>query len=380
MENISTSDETEVSSELSNSSRNCFGKCLGKCFGCSKESWNLLKSFLHFMFTLSGNVPSNLYTTDFRLLFVLTAIYTSLVTHFRQAGNQETEQDIVSGRLFKVNSIWTNHSVSGGVSDRILWNCRSDSQTVSYYKSLYLGLLIFTCAVIIVYWISSMIINFLIAFAAFKIKVYINRSHQRKEKIHYLEVIANQVKMACQFRKKLKKIKDEWLQKEGKEKVNKSVKEFKASWDNRLKNFEINNHLDNWFVILYIIPRIETTIMLFILTFALTSYDIHPLGCLSPIDVSYSETESFANLKISENVIRYQRASAVLIILLLIIWLIFKLFQFLLLPRAQWGIRITKNKCCGCCPWSFSWIKEGNSECYQLQVNDNVILKEKEYS
>ena len=79
------------------------------------------------------------YTTDFRLLFVLTAIYTSLVTHFRQAGNQETEQDIVSGRLFKVNSIWTNHSVSGGVSDRILWNCRSDSQTVTYYKSLYLG-------------------------------------------------------------------------------------------------------------------------------------------------------------------------------------------------------------------------------------------------
>ena len=96
-------------------------------------------------------------------------------------------------------------------------------------------------------------------------------------------------------------------------------------------------------MILYIIPRIETVIMLCILAFALTSYDIHPLGCLSPIDVSYSETESFANLKISEGVIRYQRASAVLIILLLIIWLIFKVFQFLLLPRAQWDIQIKKK-------------------------------------
>ena len=123
----------------------------------------------------------NLYTTDFRLLFVLTAIYTSLVTHFRQAGNQETEQDIVSGRLFKVNSIWTNHSVSGGVSDRILWNCRSDSQTITYYKSLYLGLLIFTFTVIIVYFIASMIINISIAFVASKLKVITEKArHQGK--------------------------------------------------------------------------------------------------------------------------------------------------------------------------------------------------------
>lgn len=101
------------SSELSDPICNC---CGWKCCEYSKKSWNFVKSFLYLVFTLKGYVPSNLYMTDFRLLFVLTAIYTSLITHFRQAGNQETEEDIVSGRLLKINSIWTlNHSVSGGV-------------------------------------------------------------------------------------------------------------------------------------------------------------------------------------------------------------------------------------------------------------------------
>lgn len=104
--------------------------------------------------------------------------------------------------------------------------------------------------------------------------------------MHYLEVVANKVKMACQFRRKLKEIKDKWLKSKNKEELKENVKDFRAKWNVRLKNFEANNHLYNWFVVLYIILRIETTIMLCILTFALTSYDIHPLGCLSPIDVS----------------------------------------------------------------------------------------------
>ena len=36
--------------------------------------------------------------------------------------------------------------------------------------------------------------------------------------------------------------------------------------------------------------------MLCILTLALTSYDIHPIGCLSPIGVSYNE-EVISNFK-----------------------------------------------------------------------------------
>ena len=83
------------------------------CKSARKRSWNFLRSFF------VGYIPNNLYTIDFKLLFILTAMYTSLITQFRQAANQEADDDVDSGRLLRINSVWTNHSVSGGVSDRI---------------------------------------------------------------------------------------------------------------------------------------------------------------------------------------------------------------------------------------------------------------------
>ena len=124
--------------------------------------WNLRKSFLN------DYIPENLYATDFKLLFILTAIYTSLIFQFRQTGNQEAEDDMYSGRLFKINSVWTNNSISGGVSDRVLWNCRIDSETDAYYKTLYLGLIILYCMVVVVY--TSVIINTMVAIAVSKVK------------------------------------------------------------------------------------------------------------------------------------------------------------------------------------------------------------------
>ena len=71
-----------------------------------KKLWNFLRSFF------IGYIPDNLYTIDFKLLFILTAMYTSLITQFRQAANQEADDDVDSGRLFKINSVWMNHSES----------------------------------------------------------------------------------------------------------------------------------------------------------------------------------------------------------------------------------------------------------------------------
>ena len=116
--------------------------------------------------------------------------------------------------------------------------------------------------------------------------------------------------------------------------------------------------------------------MLCILTFALTSYDIHPIGCLSHIDVTYNEEDSSAILKISEHVIRYQMGSAVLIILLFILWFFVKLFQFLLLPRYHWGIKIEKfdRKRWCCWPWKFSVVR-GES---QDDPDDDLLLGDSE--
>ena len=119
----------------------------------------------------------------------------------------------------------------------------------------------------------------------------------------------------------------------------------------KLLRFKKERLTENWLTVLYIIPRIETIIMLSILTLALTSYDIHPIGCLSHIGVSYNETESSVNLTFSESVMRYQKSTILLIPILTLVWFLLKLFQFLLLPRSKGGLRIkkldkTKYRCC----------------------------------
>ena len=47
--------------------------------------------------------------------------------------------------------------------------------------------------------------------------------------------------------------------------------------------------------------------MLCVLILTLTSYDIHPIGCLSNISISYNETEASVTLIISENSIYYKK-------------------------------------------------------------------------
>ena len=338
------------------------------CKTVRKKLWNFLKSFF------IGYIPDNLYAIDFKLLFILTAMYTSLITQFRQAADQEADEDVDSGRLFRINSVWTNHSVSGGVSDRILWNCRSDSKTCTYYKTLYLGLIILYCIVVIVYLFASVIINSMVASAVSKLKVKIYTSDNRENNnakgsdeidIAYLEMVADEVKITYQVHEKLKYIKHK-LFNLNKIEADKEILKNKISklnkWYDKLLRFKRDTHFYNWFTVLYIIPRFEIIIMLFILTFTLTSYDIHPIGCLSNIRISYNEAEESVTLKISENSMFYKKACIVLIVLLAITWIFLKLFQFSLLPRSKWGLQIDKSDksnccyycCCCCCPYKIT--------------------------
>lgn len=305
-----------------------------------RKLWNFYRSFF------IGYIPDNLYTTDFRLLFILTAIYTSLVSEFRQSANQESDEDVASGKLLRINSFWTNHSVSGGVSDRVLWNCRSDSPTVIYYKTLYFGLITFYCVVVIVYLVASMIINGMVAFAVSKLKIDTSDGKRKS----YLEIVANTAKITCHHHKNLKDLKQQWESTENRQEVEDKLFNIDhKKWFKNLLGFKQNAHFYNWLTVLYIIPRIETMIMISVLTLALTSYDIHPIGCLSPIGVSYNETEASVNLILSENVIRYQKASIILIFLLGVLWFMLKLFQYSLLPRYKWGLQIKKSDNSSCC-------------------------------
>ena len=207
---------------------------------------------------LSGHIPGILYTTDFRLVFILTAIYTSLVSQFRQAANSEAERDVDSGRLFKISPEWLNHSVSGGVSDRVLWNCRIGSQTDIYYKTVYLGLIIVYVVIVVTYLITRIVISIMVAHVAFKL-----RYGPKGKKVRYLEVVTNGLKSLDQFNDRLTEERDkarenDALRNEFKSTVEYLSEEWVDKWEKLTKRSKDSHYLYNWLMVLYFIPRYET--------------------------------------------------------------------------------------------------------------------------
>ena len=277
------------------------------------------------------------------MILILTAVYASLLTQFAQNANQEATGDVYSGMNFKVNSEFTNNSISGGVSDRIFWDCREDSRTKFYYKTLYLGLILSYLVAIVIYFIARLFITGFIANAAWTL------TYQNKQrKMHYLELMANGHKMINQLGKNLQQKTSRAIsKKQSFDEFKTEIEKLAMSWNVKWKNLveDHDQHKDkrflyNWLTILYIIPRYETLIMLTIITFALTSYDIHPLGCLFDIDVMYNKTDLSVTLQVSDAVIWYREASIIVIVVLILHWGAVKIVQYLLLPR-RWGLVIT---------------------------------------
>ena len=79
-------------------------------------------------------VFSQLVSSDLRIVFIMVAVYTSLVAHFSSIATIEAERDVASRRNFTINVNWTNQEVSGGISDPVLWGCRRYSDTKHYYR------------------------------------------------------------------------------------------------------------------------------------------------------------------------------------------------------------------------------------------------------
>ena len=83
-------------------------------------------------------VPRSIYFPNFDFVIVFTLIYTSVLAHFAYSAVIETEVDITSGKLFTINNNWSNVSISGGVSNAVLWQCTEQSN--SYFLRLFLPL------------------------------------------------------------------------------------------------------------------------------------------------------------------------------------------------------------------------------------------------
>ena len=285
---------------------------------------------------LLPEVPYLVYLTDIKVVFIMTTVYTSLVSQFRSSALSETERDISSGILFKINDEWINHSIEGGVSDSILWQCRRGSDSRNYYQLLYGGLLGIFLSVVTVYFIFRLTIVILIYKRTHKIKYPIDNMN-----VSYLVVIGNSLKKLYQLKKKLFENKE---LEEVKEKalIDRIQKEWQSSWEYNISGSNRTHTLVKWVLSLYVIPMFENFSVLLLLLLVLTSYDIHPMGCLLYIDVKYDDVENTVSLVLSEVARNYQKVAVVLAVVVCMFWICLKLMQRCLLADAN-GERAAVN-------------------------------------
>ena len=68
-----------------------------------------------------------LFLTNVSFILIIALIYTSVLSQFTYVAAIETERDINSGRTFNIDGKWFNRSISGGVSNSVLWKCSEES-------------------------------------------------------------------------------------------------------------------------------------------------------------------------------------------------------------------------------------------------------------
>ena len=145
--------------------------------------------------------------------------------------------------------------------------------------TLYLGLILSYFLSIVVYFLARVFITGFVANTVWRL------TYDCK-KTHHLELMANGLKMINQLKREMEHAIDSKLSfNDFEKKVDELAKKWNEKWKKLVKGRNDKMFLYNWLTVFYIIPRYETLIMLAMVTFALTSYDIHPLGCLSHIDV-----------------------------------------------------------------------------------------------
>lgn len=179
------------------------------------------------------------------------------------------------------------------------------------------------------------------------------------DRLLFLEAVADDLKYLDQHSDELKKKLEEEMKESSSDKgddaIEKDLKDLEDIMNKkRIKLNRENVFRYNWFAILFIIPRFETALMLVLLSLMLTSYDIHPLGCISPINVSYNQIDRSVTLSASESIIKYQKAAVIITAILVLLWVVLKFFQFLLLPRINWCLLIVRtNRALCCCRYMY---------------------------
>ena len=94
-------------------------------------------------------VDHTIFLTNISFIMIIALIYTSILSQFTYVAITEAERDVNSDNTFNIGEKWFNRSISGGVSNSVLWKCIEISSS-PYLKAIF-GTLLFVLIAIAIF-------------------------------------------------------------------------------------------------------------------------------------------------------------------------------------------------------------------------------------
>ena len=189
---------------------------------------------------------SNFLLIDIRVLFIIVSVYTTVAAVISTTAHNETTKDTTSEMPRPEHT----DVIVNEVSNAILWDCREKSVTRRYYKSLY-GLLFMSFGLIVTIFIGAR----LSVMCGWRSKL----SHNLHSILWRLVLI-----------KRLKQLVLHYGANDPRTKEKAEI--YYQQWNSK------QQEKVHWTI--SAVPYFEALFLVLALPFILTSYDIHPLGCV----------------------------------------------------------------------------------------------------
>ena len=239
---------------------------------------------------------NTLFLTNVNFIVIIALIYISILSQFTYVAATETERDISSGRTFNfgAHGKWFNQSVSGGVSNSVLWKC-SEESSARYLKAFFFTLLTLLITITIVYAVMSLLMT-LVNYHRVKrlIKDKYKMLVYNSVKSNPIATLTTILHMLFQLRHlEIPKYKIDFI----------------------LWNDANTNKSHQWCSYLFLIPSIELILILLLFLLVLTSYNVYPIGCFFT-DVDFDENSNVVMLDLTEGVYTYQKIAVVTAIII----------------------------------------------------------------
>ena len=238
---------------------------------------------------------------DIKILFIVTYVYISVVNLISTTANNEANLDAESTLRFNITSRPEHTDVIVEyVDDAVLWKCRDQSLTRSYYVTMYWMLLAMLIATLGVYLVSK-----------FLALCNIDYFESRTDLWHLgiLELMLEEKNdlnpvTAKETAKHIQGLLDKDIPKNGLSEV-----------------LECDLELNCIMWLRKIIPFVSLFASVFALAFCILSYDLHSVSCIAGISedfINYDNTTHTVELRFPDEVITFQQIGAVIAFFLVI--------------------------------------------------------------